>query len=101
MPVRSVPAGGGGVGRECAGARSGAGGGGKGVGMKTTDGKAILSVNHRFGAVFVRLRRKTRLGWVSDVARISPETADEFADAIRDCVRAARKEPKVAALKLR
>jgi hypothetical protein len=60
-----------------------------------------LRVNHRYGGVFLHLSRRSRLGRVSTVARLSPAEADELADALRDCATRARKEPRrPATLKL-
>jgi hypothetical protein len=61
-----------------------------------------LTTNQRFGGVFVRLVRMSRLGRTSHVVRLSPAEADRLADALRDCAAGARREPrKRPTLKLR
>jgi hypothetical protein len=59
-----------------------------------------ITANARYGRVFLRFIRRTRIGLVSDVARLTPEVADAIADELRDCARRARKEPKPARLKI-
>lgn len=45
-----------------------------------------LSVNHRFGKVFLHFRRKTKAGYVTTVARLEPKEAGRIAAELVKCV---------------
>lgn len=59
-----------------------------------------ITVHHRYGHVFLRMIRKSRLGIVSDMAKLDPEVADAIADELRSAASGARKDPKLKKLKL-
>ena len=66
--------------------------------MKAT--MAEITINHRYGHVFLHIRGKTALGWMTRVSRLSPEMADKIADGLRDCAARARKEKPARKLRI-